>query len=611
MAGQTRSTEAMVSLPGWAGTTPGDGYGYGCGDRIPDRIGEFDVLAQLGGGPMGAVYRARDRRRGQVLALKALWPGSSVDEDGVPLLLDRIQAAHRRFDLGIVPVLAFGEVDGLFYWVMPLLEAGSLKDLLRLRTLEPEEAAMLGSQVAGALARAHLAGLVHGDVKASNLLFDEAGTALLADFGMAALVRPGLGAPTPSTASGVPPYRAPELSRGARPSPASDLCGLAAVLYECLIGRPPDSPASSPERPGAAARRGLPPALRAPILRALQEDPRDRFPSAAAFADALAHASACRPVRLPARGSWEDWEASDPPGWASPLIGRPLRVQTQPSAGEPGRLLGRLARVLGLVSEPAPTAGEGRRGGAGGRLVAAALCLLVAAGVLAWRLGLSPSALLTPAAWSSGVAVRPPPPPAARETAAPTGAPTTAPAPAPPTSSPRPLTSAAPPPAAPAPQISRGPIGIPATGELLPNGDFERRLSGWRPSSSTPGVAMVLACGPQPGAEHGACYAEVRADAGGRSVTTDTGAAVAPGRYLAACWFRSADGQPYPGRLALTGEQDGQGGFVGFQARRQWARVPLTATLTSAERGLALLVYLDAAGRALDVDDCSLRRQGP
>ncbi|MBO0838684.1 MAG: serine/threonine protein kinase, partial [Actinobacteria bacterium] len=121
---------------------------------------------------------------------------------------------------------------------MPYLEGGSLQDLLATRTLEPEEAVMVGRRIAGALQAAHRAGVVHRDVKPSNILLDGEGNPLLADFGVArrldaATITQGV------TPVGTAEYVAPELARGGEPSPASDLYALGATLYESLAGRPP------------------------------------------------------------------------------------------------------------------------------------------------------------------------------------------------------------------------------------------------------------------------------------------------------------------------------------------------------------------------------------
>ncbi|MET7480266.1 protein kinase [Streptomyces sp. NPDC005648] len=230
----------MTSGESSGGNNQGDGTG-----RL--LAGRYRVVAQLGRGGMGVVWRAVDEVLGREVAVKELRTYSDADGPELADLRLRMQrearAAARVRHPGVVAVHDVTEVDGRPLIVMELVDGPSLDAVLRERTLGPHEAAGMGAQVMEALAAAHRAGVLHRDVKPGNILLERSGRVLLTDFGIAAMEDPGDGADTHLTRSGALvgslDYLAPERAQGADASPASDVWALGATLYAAVEGTSP------------------------------------------------------------------------------------------------------------------------------------------------------------------------------------------------------------------------------------------------------------------------------------------------------------------------------------------------------------------------------------
>ncbi|MFE0679006.1 serine/threonine-protein kinase [Streptomyces sp. NPDC058867] len=210
--------------------------------------GRYRVLAQLGRGGMGVVWRARDEVLGREVAVKEL--RTYIDADGPELDALRLRmqrearAAARVRHSAVVAVHDVTEVDGRPLIVMELVDGPSLDDVIRERGgVDPYEAAAIGAEVMDALAAAHRAGVLHRDVKPGNILLDRSGRVVLTDFGIATMEDPGDGSATHLTRSGELvgslDYLAPERARGADPGPASDVWALGATLYAAVEGTAP------------------------------------------------------------------------------------------------------------------------------------------------------------------------------------------------------------------------------------------------------------------------------------------------------------------------------------------------------------------------------------
>ncbi|HEX5191119.1 MAG TPA: serine/threonine-protein kinase, partial [Streptosporangiaceae bacterium] len=211
----------------------------------PGRViaGRYRLLSMLGSGGMGTVWRAEDELLGRMVAVKEVAPPTDATSDEGRTLRERTlheaRIAARLAHQNVVTVYDVAEDGGRPWIVMELVDARSLRDIVEhTGPLTPRQTAEIGCQLLSALRAAHALGIVHRDVKPGNVLIDDDGRAVLADFGIART----LDSPT-VTRSGVivgsPAYTAPERARGERGGPASDLWALGATLYAAVEGRPP------------------------------------------------------------------------------------------------------------------------------------------------------------------------------------------------------------------------------------------------------------------------------------------------------------------------------------------------------------------------------------
>jgi serine/threonine-protein kinase len=263
-------------------------------------IGGYRLEELLGEGAAGLVFAARDGE-GNRVALKLLRP--ELADDRVMVARFEREAKLAR-DLGthVVPVLELGRSDGIEYLAMPFYAGGSLA--LRLRIAGPlgvDDTVELAAQLGRGLDALHGKGVLHRDVKPSNVLLDGEGTAALADFGLARSADS-----TRLTADGqllgTPHYLAPELIEGSEASRQSDIYALGCVLYECLAGEPPFAGRGAAQigyahltepPPDPRARRPeLPEGAAHALLAALEKEPESRPTTATALARMLMLGSA-------------------------------------------------------------------------------------------------------------------------------------------------------------------------------------------------------------------------------------------------------------------------------------------------------------------------------
>ncbi|WP_442810017.1 serine/threonine-protein kinase [Streptomyces sp. W16] len=255
--------------------------------------GRYRVVARLGRGGMGVVWRAVDEVLGREVAVKEL---RTFTDDYAPELADlrlRMQrearAAARVRHPGVVAVHDIAEVDGRPLIVMELIDGPSLDDVLGERgPVDPREAAGIGAKVMEALAAAHAAGVLHRDVKPGNILLERSGRVVLTDFGIATMDDPGDGSATHLTRSGELigslDYLAPERAQGADPGPASDVWALGATLYAAVEGASPFRRTSTYSTLTAIVDEPLPEPHRAgpltPVLRQLLDKRPESRPDA-------------------------------------------------------------------------------------------------------------------------------------------------------------------------------------------------------------------------------------------------------------------------------------------------------------------------------------------
>jgi pimeloyl-ACP methyl ester carboxylesterase/tRNA A-37 threonylcarbamoyl transferase component Bud32 len=264
---------------------------------LPAQIGaSYEVIERIGGGGMGVVYKARDRRLMRLVALKVL-PDTVASE---PVIRERfIQEAKAAALLdhpNICTVFGVDEAaDGQLVIVMPCYDGETLRAKIDRGPLPVAEALEYTAQVAAGLAHAHAAGIVHRDIKPANVMVTRDGRARILDFGIAKLADARL--TRSGMVLGTYAYMSPEQA-GAEPvDHRSDLWSLGVVLYEMLTGVPPFRGGSAlglmaaiqgaTPAPLSAHRAGIPPDVESLVMRLLAKEPDDRPPSAGALLEAL------------------------------------------------------------------------------------------------------------------------------------------------------------------------------------------------------------------------------------------------------------------------------------------------------------------------------------
>jgi len=259
--------------------------------------GRYRLLELLGQGGMATIYRARDAQLERDVAVKLLRPEFGTDPDFLARFRDEARAAASLNHPNITAVFDFGEDASGPYIVMELVDGQDLGAILRDNgPLAPRQAARVSVEVAKALHAAHVRGIVHRDVKPSNILVGRDGRVKVADFGIArALTESQL--TLPGVTMGSVHYFSPEQARGEPATVASDIYALGIVLFESLTGQRPFSGdgaaavalarlTTTPPRP-SALRRGVPVPLDTIVLRAMALEPAARYATAAAMASAL------------------------------------------------------------------------------------------------------------------------------------------------------------------------------------------------------------------------------------------------------------------------------------------------------------------------------------
>ncbi|MBX3737234.1 MAG: serine/threonine protein kinase [Candidatus Didemnitutus sp.] len=283
------------------------------GGQLPERIGPYDIIDEIGRGGMGRVYAARQPRLDRVVALKVLAETAGT-LDLAQRFLREAQTVARLRHPHIVTLHDSGRADGFAYFAMDYLEGGDLGQRLRRGPLAPRAAAALAQKIASALTYAHGADVLHRDIKPSNILLDGE-EPLLADFGLAAQLEPGGDLTAASLVLGTPHYLAPEaVQRGSTAlGIPSDVYALGVVLYEMLAGRTPFAGATAAELPALLDQSEIPPLrLLAPAtprdlvvicLKCLERDPARRYADAAALAEDLRRFLAGEPILARAPGA--------------------------------------------------------------------------------------------------------------------------------------------------------------------------------------------------------------------------------------------------------------------------------------------------------------------
>jgi serine/threonine-protein kinase len=266
-----------------------------------ETVGPYVVHAKLGEGATGTVYRATRESDGREVALKLLKRALSADPTYLARFKREARIAADVHDRHLVPVVEFGESEGVVFMASEYRDGGSLAQLIAAEERLPvRDCCRIAGEVAAGLTALHDRDIVHRDVKPSNVMLDRSGAAALTDFGLArghaytVLTRPG-------QVLGTLDYLAPEVIQGREATPESDVYALGCLVFECITGSAPyadrsllevavahlDEPPPDPRERRDAISEELAWAL----ARALEKDPDKRPPTALAYAHLLSVAT--------------------------------------------------------------------------------------------------------------------------------------------------------------------------------------------------------------------------------------------------------------------------------------------------------------------------------
>ena len=286
-------------------------------DELPE-INGYEIIEEIGRGGVGRVYRARQKEPNREVALKLVLDSQLAGEEARKQFLQEIELAATLEHPAITPIYDAGRQSGFLYFSSQLMPKGDLSVHLDFWVPNPSHdrselrerqsrVARLVEQMALALHHAHQHGVIHQDIKTSNILLDQNGNPFLSDFGLASRSSLQPSGPTNITGkiSGSPSYMAPEQLENGHRSASVDLYSLGVVLYELLTGTPPFESDSLPAMTQMIRHQDvsfgpgqthLSPTLKAICLKCLAKDPGQRYSSARALAEDLRASLEHRPV---------------------------------------------------------------------------------------------------------------------------------------------------------------------------------------------------------------------------------------------------------------------------------------------------------------------------
>src|SRR5688572_6696494 len=327
-------------------------------------LDHYRIESKLGEGGMGVVYKARDTHLNRLVAIKVLPPSRMGDADRKERFVREARAASALNHPGIVTIHDIRSHEGVDFIVMEYVHGQTLDELIPAGGMRPVHALKHAVQIADALARAHGAGVLHRDVKPSNVMITAEGRVKILDFGLAKLAEPAEPSADAATMTrplteegvvvGTAAYMSPEQAEGRPLDARSDVFSFGALLYETLTGAKPFAADSwlatlakilkeDPTPPGQLAR--IPPDLEKAVLRCLRKDPARRYQTMADLKVALedveesGSGKQVRQARLSRRWAWAAllplllvagflaWRAGRSPESMAPLQAVPLTTQ--------------------------------------------------------------------------------------------------------------------------------------------------------------------------------------------------------------------------------------------------------------------------------------------
>jgi len=339
------------------------------------RIGAFQILASLGSGGMGEVYRARDTRLERDVALKILPKDTSPDRQGLVRFAQEARAASALNHPNIISIYEIGLAEGAPFIVMELIDGRTLRELIDSGTLTVKKALDLAVQIAEGLAKAHEAGILHRDLKPENIMITRDGFAKILDFGVAKLQEPTAGEKRAGAelanlnltevgfVVGTPAYMSPEQASGRPVDFRSDQFAAGAIFYEMLSRRRTFQRATAVQTLSAVIQEDpeplerlnprVPPPLRWAISRCLSKEAEDRYSSTRDLARELEQ------IKDNFNELGEASESLSSSGLSVPIP--PERATAARATGTPTRTTSRVsdgARASATAATPAPAAAE-------------------------------------------------------------------------------------------------------------------------------------------------------------------------------------------------------------------------------------------------------------
>ncbi|HMA54437.1 MAG TPA: protein kinase, partial [Acidobacteriota bacterium] len=270
-----------------------------CGEIVPgtEFAGRYRILDELGRGGMGRVYKALDREISETIALKVLVPALSADEKMIERFRNELKLARRISHKNVCRIFDLGNCEGTYFITMEFVPGDNLKSIIQMMgPLAPPRALAVAGQVCDGLAEAHRLGIVHRDLKSSNIMIDREGRARILDFGIA-LAAGSKGLTDRGALVGTPEYMAPEQVEGETVDERADIYSLGVILFEMSTGRVPFeglTPLSvalqhrSARPPDPRTLNGQTPiGLSGIIARCLEKDPASRYQKIEDLAAAL------------------------------------------------------------------------------------------------------------------------------------------------------------------------------------------------------------------------------------------------------------------------------------------------------------------------------------
>jgi len=283
------------------------------------RLGNYQILEEIGRGGMGVIYRARQRHSRRIVALKQILSYDADSQETLARFRREARAAASLDHPNILPIYELSEDEnGLPFFSMKFAAGGSLLDAAPALRSEPRRSVALMAKVARAVQHAHAQGILHRDLKPGNVLLDGRGEPLVSDFGLAKWLDTASDLTRTLTIFGTPGYIAPEQAKGSAPNltPAADVYSLGAILFDLFTGRPPFLGEhalaviqQAAEKP-APKLRSLAPTLDRDLeticAKCLEREPTARYRSAGDLAEDLerwlaGHSIIARPVSAPVR----------------------------------------------------------------------------------------------------------------------------------------------------------------------------------------------------------------------------------------------------------------------------------------------------------------------